>query len=229
MELPIVPIKASTKNPRLLTLFGQSKVGKTTMLAKLPNCLIIDTEKGTSYVDALKVNVNSILEFIEVRKAIKEAEHKYDYIAIDTIDNVVLWVEQNVCAAEGVKNLADIPFGGGYSQVREQIMKIIGSFKQLTDHVILVAHRKKTMTEENTEFAVSSLDLSGKLKNVISADSDAIGYVFRATVDGATPEDEKIQNLMISFKTSDYIEAGARPEHLRGQILPFEWKYIFID
>lgn len=229
MELPIVPIKSVTKNPSLLILFGQSKVGKTTMIAKLPNCLIIDTERGTSYVDAMKVNANSIIEFLEVRKAIKEAEHKYDYIAIDTIDNVIMWVEKNVCAAAGVANLADIPFGGGYSQVREQMMSIISSFKLLAKHVILVAHRKKTMTEENTEFAVSSLDISGKLKNVMTADSDAIGYVFRSVTEGETADAPKKEELMVSFKTSDVIEAGARPEHLRGKIMPFEWKYIFVD
>ena len=62
MELPTKVIKSTTVNPSLLTVFGQSKVGKTTMLSKLNNCLIIDTEKGTNYVDALKVLVNNSAE-----------------------------------------------------------------------------------------------------------------------------------------------------------------------
>ena len=49
MELPTQVVKSKTVNPSLLTIFGQSKVGKTTMLSKLDNCLIIDTEKGTKY------------------------------------------------------------------------------------------------------------------------------------------------------------------------------------
>ena len=49
------------------------------------------------------------------------------------------------------------------------------------------------------------------------SDSDAIGYVFR-------DEDEK---LMISFKSDDALEAGSRSPHLRGKILPFDWKNIY--
>ena len=53
MELPTQVIKSKTVNPSLLTVFGQSKVGKTTMLSKLQ---LFDHiyEKGTRYVDALK-------------------------------------------------------------------------------------------------------------------------------------------------------------------------------
>ena len=93
MELPTSRIPASRKSPRLLTLFGQSKVGKTTTLAKLDNCLIIDTEQGTDMVDAMKVNVNNLQEFMGVLKAIKSSDNQYRYIAVDTLDNIVHWME----------------------------------------------------------------------------------------------------------------------------------------
>ena len=70
MELPTQVVKSKTVNPSLLTIFGQSKVGKTTMLSKLDNCLIIDTEKGTKYVDALKLQVNNSAELKDTIKAI---------------------------------------------------------------------------------------------------------------------------------------------------------------
>ena len=91
MELPTKVIKSTTVNPSLLTVFGQSKVGKTTMLSKLNNCLIIDTEKGTKYVDALKVQVNNSAELKNMVKALKGDEGTvYDYLALDTIDNLSL-------------------------------------------------------------------------------------------------------------------------------------------
>lgn len=221
MELPTSRIPATRKSPRLLTLFGQSKVGKTTTLAKLDNCLIIDTEQGTDMVDAMKVNVSNLQEFMGVLKAIKSSENQYRYIAVDTLDNIVHWMEDFVCKQEGVKTIGDLEFGKGYAIVRDNVMKIIGQLKELpTNGLILVGHRKKTLiaTESDIKVNTSSLDLSGKLKNFIMADSDAIGYVFR---------DE--DGIKVSFQADNETEAGARCEHLRGAVVDFEWSNIYVD
>lgn len=221
MELPTSRVPATRKSPRLLTLFGQSKVGKTTTLAQLDNCLIIDTEQGTDMVDAMKVNVNNLQEFMGVLKAVKSSENKYRYIAVDTLDNIVHWMEDFVCQQEGVKTIGDLEFGKGYAIVRDNVMKIISQLKELPSHgLILVGHRKKTLiaTESDIKVNTSSLDLSGKLKNFIMADSDAIGYVFRNE-----------EGLKVSFQADNETEAGARCEHLRGAVIDFEWSNIYVD
>ena len=222
MELPTQRIAATRKSPRMLTLFGQSKVGKTTTMAQLDNCLIIDTENGTEMVDAMKVNVSNLQEFMSVIKALKAREEKYQYLALDTIDNIVLWMEDFVCKSEGVKTIGDLDFGKGYAMVRDNVMKLLGQLKPLAAKgIILVGHRKKTLIANETDIKVntSSLDLSGKLKNFIMADSDAIGYVFR----------DSEGTLKVSFMADDETEAGARCPHLRGQVVDFTWDNIFVD
>jgi hypothetical protein len=222
MQLPTEKTPAVRKSPRLLTLFGQSKVGKTTTLATLDNCLIIDTEQGTDMIDALKVTANSLQDVMATIKALREAPGQYDYIAIDTIDNIVHWMEEFVCQQEGVKTIGDLEFGKGYAIVRDNVMKIISQVKPLANKgFILIGHRKKTLiaTESDIKVNTSSLDLSGKLKNFIMADSDAIGYVFR-DAEGA---------LKVSFVADDETEAGARCGHLRGQVLDFDMSNIYID
>lgn len=222
MELPTTRVPALRKSPRLLTLFGQSKVGKTTTLANLDNCLILDTEQGTDMVEAMKVNVNSLQEFMATLKAIKASETSYDYIALDTLDNIVAWMEDFVCTQEGVKTIGDLEFGKGYAIVRNNVMKIVEQLKPLAAKgVILIGHRKKTLIANETDIKVntSSLDIGGKLKNFIMADSDAIGYVFRDS-EGA---------LKVSFMADDETEAGARCEHLRGAVVDFEWANIYVD
>ena len=123
MELPTKVIKSTTVNPSLLTVFGQSKVGKTTMLSKLNNCLIIDTEKGTRYVDALKVQVNNSADLKNTVRALKESGSQYNYLALDTIDNVVSWFEKDVARDNNVDSFAKIPFGDGYNQVRTRVIE----------------------------------------------------------------------------------------------------------
>lgn len=218
MELPTKVIKSTTVNPSLLTVFGQSKVGKTTMLSKLNNCLIIDTEKGTRYVDALKVQVNNSADLKNTVRALKESGSQYNYLALDTIDNVVSWFEKDVARDNNVDSFAKIPFGDGYNQVRTRVMNMITALMDCCDHVIIIGHRKKTIIgNESVEVNVSSLDLSGKLKNYVMAKSDAIGFVYR---------DEE-GHLKISFEASDEIEAGTRLPHLAGKILDFKWSEIY--
>jgi len=218
MELPTKVIKSTTVNPSLLTVFGQSKVGKTTMLSKLDNCLILDTEKGTKYIDALKVQINNSVDLKNTVRALKESGDQYTYLALDTIDNVVSWFEKDVARDNNVDSFAKIPFGDGYNQVRTRTMAMISALMECCEHIIIIGHRKKTIIgNDSVEVNVSSLDLSGKLKNYVMAKSDAIGFVYR---------DEE-GNLKISFEASDEVEAGTRLQHLAGKILDFKWSEIY--
>lgn len=220
MELPTTRSAPVRRSPKLLTLFGQSKVGKTTTLASLDNCLILDTEKGTDFVSAMKVQVNSLNELMNVMKAVRDSDHKYEYIALDTLDNMVFWIEHAICAENKVKQIGDIPYGGGYAQVRDRVITLINRLKMLAPQVILIGHRKKTLIgSDSVEVNTSSLDLSGKLKNLVMADSDAIGFVYR---------DEE-GNLKVTFEASSEIEAGSRCEHLRGNVIDFQWDKIYVD
>tara|TARA_R100000278_G_scaffold42072_1_gene37111 strand:+ start:9280 stop:9954 length:675 start_codon:yes stop_codon:yes gene_type:complete len=220
MKLTKEKRKAISVNPSTLLLYGAPKVGKTTMLSQLDDCLIIDTEKGSRMIEGYIQEVNSRDELIETLIAIKESKDvKYKYIAIDTIDKVAEWAERRVCEEEGVNSIADLAFGKGYGLVREKVAKTISHFKEVAEHLIIIGHRKVAyaVTEGNPIVIPESLDLTGKLKNVIMAGCDAIGYVYR---------DDK-ENLMVSFKANDSIEAGSRCPHLKGQEVKFEWKNIY--
>jgi hypothetical protein len=225
MPLPTTAVAPKRKDPGMLTLFGQSKVGKTTLLSQLPNCLIIDTEKGADYVSGLIAQANSYRDLIAIGKELKESVHKYDYVAIDTIDKVSDWMEAqtvfeyNQDAKLKVASFSDIPYGGGYNSVRNKMMGLLASFKAIAPKLILIGHRKKTVIgETEVKFSSASLDLTGKLKNMICADSDAIGYIYR---------EEGV--VMISFETTEELEAGSRCDHLKGKVFPFNWSQIYID
>ena len=62
--LPTAKVPAETQDPKNLILFGLPKVGKTTILSTLENNLILDFENGSTYVDALKVKVSSVLRMV---------------------------------------------------------------------------------------------------------------------------------------------------------------------
>ena len=66
--------KAVSINPGTLLLYGAPKIGKTTMLSVLDDCLIIDTEKGGRMLEGYITEVNSRKELIETLLEIKDSK-----------------------------------------------------------------------------------------------------------------------------------------------------------
>ena len=230
--LPKTIVKASRKSPKNMVIYGPPKIGKTTMLSKLDNCLIIDLEDGSDMVDALKVKVNNLGMVATIGKEIIQEQRPYKYVAIDTISKLEEW-----CEVEGKRiymktpmgknfeqknpgaSVLSLPNGAGYLYLRIAFKQWIDRLNLLADHVILVGHLKDKMLEKKgKEVAVKDLDLTGKIKQITCANADAIGYIYR--------EDE---TTMISFNSLDDTVAGSRCDHLKGQTMPFEWNKIFID
>lgn len=86
--LPKEKIKAKVQNPRFLILFGKPKAGKTTLVSKLENNLIVDLEGGSEFLDALAVQARSVKDLGDIANAIKEeintsGNKPYKYITID--------------------------------------------------------------------------------------------------------------------------------------------------
>tara|TARA_Y100001938_G_scaffold13930_1_gene17210 strand:- start:4901 stop:5569 length:669 start_codon:yes stop_codon:yes gene_type:complete len=217
--LEVTKRKAVTQDPKILLIYGPPKIGKTTMLSKLDKCLILDTEQGARMVDGHIVEVDSRKALIDLIKKAKDG-HSFKYIAIDTIDKVVQWAETAVCEEHEVQSLADLPFGKGWGLARDKVMNTIKTLSGLCDHLIIVGHRKtaKAIVEGNDAIEPESLEITGRLKNMIMADCDAIGYVFR--------DEEEV--LKLTFKSNNTLEAGSRSPHLRGKVLDFDWKQIYL-
>ena len=243
--LPTGKVPAEINSPKNLIIFSKPKVGKTTLLASLDDCLIVDLEDGSDYVDAMKLKARSIDDIKRIGKAIKEAGNPYKYVAIDTItaleEMCIPFAEELYAKSSMGKNwftdgkpkygsILNLPNGAGYPWLREAFTKVIDFIKTWAPRVILVGHVKDVVLEKNgSEFNALDLDLTGKLKRITSSQSDAIGYLYR-----------KGSKNILSFKTTDEISCGARPEHLRNQeivlselkednTMTINWNNVYID
>lgn len=98
-ELPTELSKAQV-NMTSCILYGLPKCGKTTILSKLPNCLIIDTEDGSNFIEGLvkkvpleKGPVGRMRWLDGLADKLIEAGKPYDYVAIDTFSEINDWAE----------------------------------------------------------------------------------------------------------------------------------------
>jgi len=232
MELPKTKLGATRKSPKNMVIYGPPKIGKTTALSKLDNCLIIDLEEGSDMVEALKIKVSNLNMLAAVGKEIMKEKKPYKYVAIDTVTKLEEW-----CETEGKRIYRDTPMGknfdkdnkgisvlslpngAGYLYLRIAFKRWIDRLNLLADHVILVGHLKdKMLDKKGKEVSSKDLDLTGKIKQITCANADAIGYIYR--------EDDK---TMISFNSQGDITAGSRCDHLKGQDMELDWTQIFID
>lgn len=255
--LPTEKVKSTKKNPRITLLYGPPKVGKTSALAELDNCLIIDIEEGSEYVDALKIQAYSWREVYEIGQEILKAGKPYKYIALDTATQLVLWAEglakqlylnHPSCAKKYKTNpelLESILFltgdkegsyGPGYEWLRIAYMKCFNYLLTLSDHLILIAHikDKQLVNKDDTVVAAADLSLTGKIKQMTCSKADAVGFMYRQTI--GAKDGKPVSQMRVSFYSGLDILSCARCEHLAGQDFEFDpknnkedWKKIFID
>tara|TARA_R110000850_G_scaffold34024_1_gene92251 strand:- start:48209 stop:48958 length:750 start_codon:yes stop_codon:yes gene_type:complete len=248
IELPKTKVKASSMSPDILLLYSLPKSGKTTVVAQLDNCLIIDLEKGTNKVDALKVNANSLEELRAVVDSIEAANKAnggkpvYRYIAIDTATKLeefaedlgVILYKKTPMGAKflgGPLELKALEYGAGYGYIRQAYKMLMNSVYELCERLILIGHTKdKYVTKDDKEVTATEVDLSGKLSGIVTQKVCAIGYAYR-----------KKNELHVSFKGDGTTVSGNRSPHLSGKDIilaesdpnTFEvktyWDKIFVD
>lgn len=219
IELPKSRSAIERINPKRLIIYSKPKVGKTSLLAELENNLILDFERGSSFVSAMKMSIDSLDTLKEVGEAIKAAGKPYKYITIDTVTSM-----EDMCLGFANKLYKDtvmgksftgdsvlkLANGAGWQYLREAFFKILDYIETLVPEegaIILSGHLKDKLIETaGKEVSSIELDLSGKIKSIVCAKADAIGVLYR-----------KGNQTILSFRTSDEVSCGARPEHLKNQ------------
>lgn len=95
MELVKEKRKPLHKNPKMQIIYSVPKAGKTTIVAALPDHLILELESGgADYVEARVQQINKVSEFNSALEAIKESPEKVcDYLVVDTITRLDEWSE----------------------------------------------------------------------------------------------------------------------------------------
>jgi hypothetical protein len=122
----------------------------------------------------------------------------------------------------------NLPNGAGYLYIRQAFFQVLDFIDTLAPTIILSGHIKDKQVDDKGELVMSAnIDLTGKIKSMICAQADAIGYMFR-----------KGNKTILSFKTNDEVTCGARPEHLRNEeivitemidgVLHTTWDKVFL-
>lgn len=212
-------------NPRKLLLYGPPKVGKTTLMAELEDSLLVDIDKsGSSFVEAVKVEVNSLADFGSLIRALRESPGKYKYGILDTVTileelaqeyALQLYRASPMGSKFGLrpdgtyedKDILTLPQGAGYHWLRVAFFKLIEMFDSCFEYKIYIGHlRDKQIDEATQSVTAANVDLTGKIRSLMCAQSDSVGYIYRQD-----------NETVISFNPKGDITCGSRSPHLRNK------------
>lgn len=241
--LPTEKVKAKINNPRFLIIYGRPKAGKTSCVAALDNNLIIDLEGGSEFLDCLSIQARSVSDLADIANAIRSKMkeingYPYKYITLDNATRLeeiclsyaaTLYKQQPQGKSWQGADVRLLPQGAGYQYIRLAVRKVIDMFKELTENLILIGHTKDKLINKNgQDITEMSLDLVGKLGDIICGEADAVGFMYR-----------KGNQTVVNFNSGDDTTKGARAPHLREQRivlaesddnnnLTFHWDKIYL-
>lgn len=201
---------------KYVLLYGKPKSGKTTAACQFPKALLCAFEKGYNAIGGVRPqDINKWSDFKQVIRQLEkpQAREIYDTIIIDTVSIAWDYVEQFVCAQNGVQKIADIPWGGGYSAAKKEFENSIRKITKLGYGVVLIAHSASRIEKlaDGSEQEVISPDLPKRAAEVCNGIVDIIGYIGNEYVNG------EIQRWLYTRETPTLF-AGSRFKYLAPKI-----------
>lgn len=244
--LPTEPQEAVVSNPKLLTLYGRQKVGKTTICSSLPDkYLILETDRYGEGADFIKCNrypIKSYQDLIDVSIEIIKQGRPYKYLVLDTITTFEDYCERDAtkrykASQQGKKfdgysvlEILSGEFSPGYQWLRQSFDVAMGKLVQAADHVIIIAHIRDKYVKvddadkhykDDNKVRAGELDLAGKIRSKLAQASDAVGFLYR------TESAASGSKLWVSFQ-SDELANNSRCPHLVNKVMEFDWRKIYV-
>ena len=212
MELPTqktVAIKSLDKFTMLL--FGQPKIGKSTLASHFPNTIFLATEPGHRYLEIWKIDINSWEDFLEAgAMLINEKGHKFQTIVIDTIDNLLKFCEDYVCKKFSIKHPSDLGYAKGWTLLKSEFHRALRTLVASGFNTIFISHQKETViTSQTVNFTKITNSLTASANKIITGMVDIIAYLGIEVVKDKNG-DIVSEEHVLTTKTSPSLEVGAR-------------------
>lgn len=253
--LPTEKAKPTRINPAISIFYGPPKIGKTTKLCELDNCLILDAEKGTEAIDAMRMPVNSIsgptvfkedgkLAFTSIdavyNKIVEDGMKKfeatgtkpkppYKYIAMDTIDKL-----EDFCEITATAKYKASVIGQKFEGKSVLELPMGAGYYHLRNEMLFQIERLSQICEHLiliSHIRDKELNKGGSAVSVRDISlTGRLGQMVcaRADIVGYVYRESGNPNLMVSFETLEDTTMGSRFPRLAGKRIPFDWNQIFL-
>lgn len=209
--LPTEKSKPKSDIRDLITLiYGQPKIGKSTFCSHAEGALFIETEPGLELLEVYKTPVYSWTEFLETCSEIREGNHSFRTVVIDTIDNLFKFCREFVLAKNKLQHESDMEWGKGYDLVAQEFSKRLTALSMLPYGLIMISHAQEREVETRSRKIVKTAPtLPNSARKTVLALADFILYAEVEEVVDNKGQIVGYERVMRTKATTAY-EAGDR-------------------
>jgi hypothetical protein len=161
--------------PIFCCIYGPDGVGKTTFASQAPDVVFMEIERGTSQLDIARLpRPESLAQFRQQLLALRNAEHPFRTLCIDSLDFLeqLIWAE--VCQEADIKSIELYAggFGKGFIRAGEGYWRpLMADLVELSQkmHIVLICHSKVKRFDDPTQangyerFQLSLNDIAGAI------------------------------------------------------------------
>ncbi len=168
-----------------INITGFNKSGKTEFchnLAQKLRVVHVDLEHGTDPYIGSFLKANNHAEFINQMKWVRDNLEiiKPDILVIDPLDKLSDMISRAYMVEKNIDNLADMPYGQGWSDCRDRLENIMFGAFTVAPLVLTITHVKLSILDENRKnITYLDMDLPGKTKAWVQKTSDAHALFLR--------------------------------------------------
>ncbi|MCD8013339.1 MAG: ATP-binding protein [Lachnospiraceae bacterium] len=148
-------IEGLVDRPQKVTIYGAEGVGKTSLAARFPNPLFIDTEGGTSHLDVRRVDKpRNWEELLMIVDEVAATPGICKTLVIDTADWAEMQCIKDICDKYKVNGLESFGYGKGYTYVGEEFARLLTALDRVIAagmNVVVTAHAKMRKFEQPDE------------------------------------------------------------------------------
>ena len=215
-----MPILPTTKTPPknnladlTVLVYGQTKIGKSTLCSNAENAIFLATEPGLNSLDVYQAPIQSWDDMLTACAEIGEGKHPFKTVVIDTIDNAYKFCTEYILRKYKVEHESELGYGKGYALINNEFQRVLTKLAFLPYGLYLISHAKEIEMETRTgKYTRIVPTLPDKARKIVLGMADMVLY---CDIDVSTGADgERVMRRVMRTKPSLYYEAGDRTGRL---------------
>ncbi len=202
----------------VILIYGDHGLGKSTFCASNPDCIFLATEPGLKGLKVADRSPATWAEFIKYAQLIKEGNHKFKTVVVDTLDGAYALCRNHMLKQLQIDDESDMEWGKGWRACTNEFMRVMQALGQLPYGLWLTAHADDVEMKSRTGKTFTKR-MPALPKSPRKAILDFCDFVFYLDVEEEKQKDGSVLLMrhLRSKPTSDY-EAkdrlGVFPESL---------------
>jgi len=158
-------------------IFGEKKIGKTSLTAQMGMVLHAFTEPGGKALRLYPVVVDSWRTFRKMLRKLKN-DTKFDTVVIDIADKLYPMCDDYVCEKLVITDLSQEDWGKGWREMRKEFEREIGELLNLGKGVVFISHamEQEIETRDGAKYNRIVPTMHRRMRDLIEGSVDIWAY-----------------------------------------------------